>query len=195
MRRLLAALWLAAAPLAAAGQGLQLARPNIGEELRRMDRLYERAERSGLARPRGFEQTFVLPERPGQNQVSWYDFDWLHLDVPSPSGGEGGIRLYFYRREREVAERALPVIRNAYLRLVDQFHYTPTKQIPFILYASQREFQATNVFQVTESVLGVTSPRDLKMSLPYFGNHELFREVSTHELAHQFTIQKLLDLS
>ncbi|HEX8908798.1 MAG TPA: hypothetical protein VF805_06320, partial [Anaeromyxobacteraceae bacterium] len=46
-----------------------------------------------------------------------------------------------------------------------------------------------------ESVLGVTSPRDLKMSLPYFGNHELFREVSTHELAHQFTIQKLLDLS
>jgi hypothetical protein len=193
--RLLAALWLAVAPLAAAAQGFQLGRPDIGEAMRRMDWLHEHSGRSGLSAQRPLEQTFVLPERPGQNQVSWYEFDWQHLDVPSPTGGQGGIRLYFYRRERQVAERALPVIRNAYLRLVDQFHYTPTKQIPYILYASQREFQATNVFQVTESVLGVTSPRDLKMSLPYFGNHELFREVSTHELVHQFTIQKLLDIA
>lgn len=195
MPRLLAALWLAAAPLAAAAQGLELGRPDVGEALRRMDQLHEQAARAGLAAPGPLQQTFVLPERPGQNQVSWYEFDWQHLDVPSPTGGEGGIRLYYYRRERAVAERALPVIRNAYLRLVDQFHYTPTRQIPYILYASQREFQATNVFQVSESVLGVTSPRDLKMSLPYFGNHELFREVSTHELVHQFTIQKLLDLA
>jgi len=193
--RLLAALWLAAAPFAATAQNFELGRPDIGAALRRMDWLHDHAARSGLATPRQLEQTFVLPERPGQNQVAWYEFDWLHLDVPSPTGGEGGIRLYYYRREREVAERALPVIRNAYLRLVDQFHYTPTKQIPYILYASQREFQATNVFEVNESVLGVTSPRDLKMSLPYFGNHELFREVSTHELVHQFTIQKLLDIS
>ena len=39
--------------------------------------------------------------------------------------------------------------------------------------------------------MGVTSPRDLTLTLPYFGDHELFRDVSTHELAHQFTIQKL----
>ena len=86
-----------------------------------------------------------------------------------------------------------PAIRAAYLRLVDQFHYTPTKQIPYFLYSSQREFQTTNIFQVGESVLGVTSPRDLKMSLPYFGDHEKFREVSTHEMVHQFTIQKMMN--
>ena len=192
----LAALCLAAMPVAATAQSFQLSPPSIGDALRQMDRMHQAGDRRGLAEPRSdLAQTFVLPERPGQNQVAWYEFAWHHHDVPSPNGGQGGVRLYYYAREREVAERALPVIRNAYLRLVDEFHYTPTKQIPYILYASQREFQATNVFQVGESVLGVTSPRDLKMSLPYFGNHELFREVSTHELVHQFTIQKLLDVA
>ncbi len=185
MKRLVLALSLAAA-LPAGAQPLVLAPPDVGQALRELDR--QRAHRE-------LAQTYVLPERPGQNQVSWYDFQWQHIDVPSPSGGKGGIRLYFYRRERAIAERALPAIRSAYLRLVDQFHYTPTKQIPFFLYSSQREFQTTNVFQVGESVLGVTSPRDLKMSQPYFGDHEKFREVSTHEMVHQFTIQKLLDIA
>jgi hypothetical protein len=198
--RLLAVLVLAGAPLAAAAQGFTLTPPSVlggaaGDALRNMDRLRTVHAQRVVGQGEDLEQTFVLPERPGQNQVSWYEFEWRHYDVPSPSGGQGGIRLYFYGRERAVAERALPVIRNAYLHLVDQFHYTPTRQIPYILYSSQREFQTTNVFQVTESVLGVTSPRDLKMSLPYFGNHELFREVSTHELVHQFHIQKMLDLA
>jgi hypothetical protein len=187
MKRLALLLALAGAPPAAAGQGFSLRPPDIGLALRDMDRLRARSEELG--------QTFVLPERPGQNQVSWYDFDWHHYDIESPSGGKGGLRLYYYQRARPIAERALPSIRASYLRLVDQFHYSPTKQIPYILYSSKREFQTTNVFQVSESVLGVTSPRDLKMSLPYFGDHAKFHEVSTHEMVHQFTIQKLLDIA
>ena len=86
------------------------------------------------------------------------DFDWQFVDVPPPGGGPGGIRLYYYRNERAQAERALRAIQSAYARLVEEFAYNPTKRIPYILYASQREFQTTNVFAVPESVLGVTSP-------------------------------------
>ncbi len=142
---------------------------------------------------RGLDQALVVPERPGQNQVAWYEFDWQYVDVPSPGGGKGGIRLYYYRSESAQARRALPAIQSAFARLVDQFHYNPTKRIPYILYATQREFQTQNVFQVSESVLGVTSPEDLKMAVPYFGDHSKFVEVSTHEMVHQFTIQKLLE--
>ncbi|MGC3996553.1 MAG: hypothetical protein QM767_03060 [Anaeromyxobacter sp.] len=78
---------------------------------------------------------------------------------------------------------------------MEAFHYTPTKRIPYLLFATQREFATQNVFQVTESVLGVTSPEDLKMTVPYFGDHARFVEVSTHEMVHQFTIQKLMDQS
>jgi hypothetical protein len=184
-RRLLACLWLAAGAPAAAGEWAPPLR--LGDALRQLERWP----------PRGAElpQTLVLPDRPGQNRIAWYEFDWRTYEVPPPGGGPGGIRLYHYRQERAVAERALPVIRNAFVRLVDRFRYSPTKPIPYILYSSKREFQSTNVFQVSESVLGVTSPQDLKMSLPYFGSQERFREVSTHELVHQFTVQKLLDIA
>ncbi len=184
MRGLVLALALLA-PAAAAGQ-LQLRAPSVGSAIRTMDALASRQERP-------LDQTFVLPERPGQNQVAWYDFDWQYVDVPPPGGGPGGIRLYYYKTEVAQARRALPAIQSAYARLVDQFHYSPTKRIPYILFATQREFQTQNVFQVTESVLGVTSPEDLKMSVPYFGDHSKFVEVSTHEMVHQFTIQKLLE--
>jgi len=104
----------------------------------------------------------------------------------------GGVRFYFYERERQVAERAAPLIEDAYRYLVDQFHYVPTETFPYILYNSYQEFLQTNVFAVSEGTLGVTSTQeDLKLSLPYLGDHRLFHEISTHELAHQFTIQKV----
>lgn len=183
MRRSALALLLFA-PLAASAGGLALSAPSFGDTLRTMDALSSRQEKP-------LDQVFVLPQRPGQNQVAWYDFDWQYIDVPAPGGGPGGIRLYYYKNEVAQAQRALPAIQSAFARLVDQFHYSPTKQIPYILFATQREFQTQNVFQVTESVLGVTSPEDLKMSVPYFGDHAKFSEVSTHEMVHQFTIQKL----
>jgi hypothetical protein len=188
MRRTLA-LWALALPLAVAAQQPRLQVPSLGDAL---DLLHRNDRGLHPGADRDLEQTYVIPERPGQNLVAWYDFHWRTYDVPAPGGGKGGIRLYFYDRERVQAARALPAIRSAYARLVDEFHYNPPKKIPFILYGTQREFQTTNVFAVSESVLGVTSPEDLKMSLPYFGDHSRFVEVLTHEMVHQFTIQKLL---
>ncbi|MFL5275912.1 MAG: hypothetical protein ACJ79T_05540 [Myxococcales bacterium] len=183
-RSLLALLCLA--PTAAVAQGYLLGAPSMGDAFHSMDLLANRPTK-------GLEQVFVLPERPGQNQVAWYGFDWQYVDVPAPGGGSGGIRLYYYKTEAAQARRALPAIQSEYARLVDQFHYSPTKRIPYILFATQREFQTQNVFQVTEGVLGVTSPEDLKMTVPYFGDHSRFIEVSTHEMVHQFQIQKLME--
>ncbi len=187
MKRLVAIPVLFLAAAAARAEPLRLRPPSVAEAMDEIERTLARTE------PR--EQTLVIPERAGQNQVSWYDFRWRRYDMPPPGGGKGGLRLYYYESARPIAERALPAIESAYAWLVDRFHYAPTRVIPYILYSSKREFQTTNVFRVSESVLGVTSPQDLKMSLPYFGDHERFREVSTHEMVHQFTIQKLMDLA
>ena len=190
MRRLLA-LWVLTLPAAASAQWMTLRPPSLAESFQTLDRL--QARQLERKRDGGLDQIFVVPERPGQNQVAWYGFDWEYVDVPAPGGGKGGIRLYYYRSELDQARRALPAIESAFARLVDAFHYNPTKRIPYFLYATQREFQTQNIFAVTESVLGVTSPQDLKMTVPYFGDHSRFIEVSTHEMVHQFTIQKLND--
>ncbi|HET6440041.1 MAG TPA: hypothetical protein VFG59_18390 [Anaeromyxobacter sp.] len=198
MKRLLA-LTLAVVPLVARAQAFTLRPPSPGDSITSMERLTEQAEEreraAAAAHPEDLDlqQVFVYPERPGQNQVAWYGFRWRFVDIPPLGGGPGGIRLYYYASEEAQARRALPAIESAYARLVEVFHYNPTHRIPYILYATQREFQTQNVFQVTESVLGVTSPEDLKMTVPYFGDHSRFIEVSTHEMVHQFHIQKMED--
>jgi hypothetical protein len=127
-------------------------------------------------------------------------------DGGTPDGGptyatslgtkSGGVRFFFYENEREVAELAAPQLENAYRYLVDRFRYVPTKTFPYILYSSYQEFLQTNITAVSEGTLGVTSTQgNLELTLPYMGDHRLFGEISTHELAHQFTIQKVRTLA
>ncbi|HKU41994.1 MAG TPA: hypothetical protein VJR89_27740, partial [Polyangiales bacterium] len=107
------------------------------------------------------------------------------------AGHAGGVRLYFYERERAIAERAAASIEDSYRYLSHAFGYRPGKTFAYFLYASYIEFLQTDLFPLQEGVLGVTSPETLDVTLPYFGDARLFADVSTHELAHEFTIQKV----
>jgi hypothetical protein len=155
-----------------------------------------------------FGQLVVAPRRAGQSRVRHTVFHWQHLDLSigrvdrevtalridesCPSTAESpGVRLYFYEGERNVAERAAPAIRTVYRELACRFNHVPDHQLPYVLYSSYREFLTTNLFPVQEGVLGVTGTEDLKLTLPYFGDARLFEEVSAHEMAHQFTIDKV----
>jgi Tol biopolymer transport system component len=104
----------------------------------------------------------------------------------------GGVRLFFYEGERTAAQHAAASIEQSYRYLVQKFRYIPERTFPYILYNSYQEFLQTNLFPVQEGILGVTSTRgDLRLTLPYFGDFQYFRDVSVHEMAHQFTIQKV----
>jgi hypothetical protein len=112
----------------------------------------------------------------------------LRLSAPSIAGG---MRLYFYRQEHVIAERAAASIESTYKEYIRSFGFVPGERFPYVLYSSYQEFLQTNLFPVREGILGVTSTTDLKLALPFFGDYRLFREVSRHEMAHQFTIQKV----
>lgn len=135
----------------------------------------------------------VVPTAPGKNNVRWWEFDWKWTDFEPVKGGSP-VRLYFYQQEKEIAQVAKPFIEKAYADFTGSFHYLPRHQIPFLLYNSHFEFESTRAFLVSEGILGVTSPQDLRMALPYWGEHRRFQHVMRHELAHQFTIQKVVDL-
>ena len=110
------------------------------------------------------------------------------------SDRQGGVRLYFYEREREIAERAAAFIEESYRELVEDFQHVPRRTLPYILYNTYQEFLQTNIFPIQEGVLGVTGRADLELVLPYFGDHRLFQHISTHEMVHQFQIQKARDV-
>lgn len=144
----------------------------------------------------------VLPEEPGAEPTLTATRTRTRIvpdltAVSSTSALElgpltGGVRLFFYEGEREAAEHAAASIEQSYRYLVQKFRYIPERTFPYILYNSYQEFLQTNLFPVQEGILGVTSTRgDLRLTLPYFGDFQYFRDVSVHEMAHQFTIQKV----
>lgn len=133
------------------------------------------------------DEVYILPRRPGQNRVRWYGFEFKEVLLPHLPGA--GVRLFYYRSETEAAEIAAAMIREQYLRLSRAFEYVPERVIPYILYATHFEFQATNAFPISEGVLGVMSPTELTLTLPFFGDLEQYRHTSAHELAHEFTVQ------
>ncbi|HYS11343.1 MAG TPA: hypothetical protein VEP66_21585 [Myxococcales bacterium] len=137
-------------------------------------------------------EAYVVPQRPGKNQVRYFEYNWRDYDYLADDGS-AGLRLYFYDREYAVARIAGGLIRENWRYLSDRFQYKPSYKVPYILYNTYREFLETNVFAVQEGVLGVTSPQDLKMSLPYGGEREFFKRVSAHEMTHQFQIQKVAE--
>jgi hypothetical protein len=135
-------------------------------------------------------QIFVIPERANKGRVRHFELDWRIADL-QPTDRGGGLRLYYYDREERVAEWAAASIAESYRELAREFDYVPDVRFPYILYSAYQEFLETNLFPLQEGVLGVTSPIDLTLTLPYFGDHRMFTRVSKHELTHQFTIQKL----
>src|SRR5713101_5477113 len=138
------------------------------------------------------QEAYVVPRRPGKNLVRYFDFNWRDFDYLDDDGS-AGVRFYFYDREYPVARIAAGLVRESWAYLTDRFNYKPSFKVPYILYNTYREFLETNVFEVQEGVLGVTSPQDLRMTLSYSGDRQLFTEVSTHEMVHQFHIQKVAE--
>jgi len=138
------------------------------------------------------QEAYVVPQRPGKNQVRYFDFKWRDYDFLEEDGS-AGIRFYFYDREYPVARIAAGLVRQSWAYLSDRFNYKPSFKVPYVLYNTYREFLETNVFDVQEGTLGVTSPQDLRMTLSYSGDRQLFTIVSTHEMTHQFQIQKVAE--
>ena len=193
------ALFCSAAPAQAAPTGVSGGPSGFGFRLPPSPTLQlPWAEHDRLAQVSGFagtgwqQEAYVAPRRPGKNQVRYFDFNWRDYDFLDDDGS-AGIRYYFYDREYPVARVAAGLVRQSWQYLSDRFQYKPSFKVPYILYNSYREFLETNVFEVQEGTLGVTSPQDLRMIQSYSGERAAFNHTSTHEMTHQFMIQKVAE--
>jgi hypothetical protein len=146
---------------------------------------------SSILNPEGsrlFPQTLTIPRHPGKPDLRWRAFDWEYTDriVKGVS-----YRLYFYKEEEWIAQLAIPFIEEQILRLIHTFNYRPSKRFAYLLLGSRREFEQINIFNVSEGVQGITSTTEQTMAIPYWGEIETFRHISTHEMVHQFQVQKV----
>ncbi len=96
--------------------------------------------------------------------------------------------IYFYEEEREAAIDAARMAERIYGRLSRILDHDFRDRKPIILYASQTDFQQTNVLggHIDESTGGVTESLKDRVILPMTGSYAEFEHVLGHELVHSF---------
>jgi len=139
-----------------------------------------------------FPQSIIFPRHPGKPDPRWKNFNWQYVDFKKE---QTSYRLYFYEEEAWTAQFTAPLIAEHIQYLGELFNYYPTQSFSYLLFGSLREFQQANIFSISEGVQGITSTEEASMAIPYWGDVEAFRHVSTHELVHQFQVQKLNTLA
>jgi len=122
----------------------------------------------------------------GQNKVQYRTFDWSVLKTEH-------FLLHFHSAEQEAAVDAGRMAERAYDRLSLILDHEIKEPIPLILYASQAEFQQTNVTpgMIGEGTGGFTEYIKRRVTIPLTGSYKDFDHVLTHELVHAFQIDIL----
>jgi hypothetical protein len=150
---------------------------------------------SALLNPEGtrlFPQSVIFPRHPGKPDLRWRSFDWQYTDVKAD---KVEYRLFFYKEELWTAKFVIPKLKEQISYLTEKFGTTPKKRFAYLLFSSTHDFQQAHIFDISEGVQGITSTEEATMAIPYWGDAEAFRHVSTHEMTHQYQVQKMGELS
>src|SRR3989440_11692373 len=116
----------------------------------------------------------------GQNKVQYRTFDFKTIQTEH-------FELYYYPEERAAALDAARMAERAYARLSRILHHQFRARKPLVLYASQSDFQQTNVTEVGgEAIGGGTEFFKHRAVLPFTGSYAEFEHVLQHEMVHQF---------
>src|SRR5438128_5800555 len=116
----------------------------------------------------------------GQNKVQYRTFDFQISQTEH-------FEVYYYPAERVAALDAARMAERWYARLSRVLHHEFQGRKPIILYASQSDFQQTNVVDASgEGLGGVTEFFKHRAVLPFTGSYAEFEHVLQHEMVHQF---------
>src|SRR5436190_1488269 len=116
----------------------------------------------------------------GQNKVQYRNFSFQSIQTEH-------FDIYYYPDERVGALDAARMAERAYARLSRILHHQFQSRKPIILYASQSDFQQTNVVDASgEGLGGVTEFFKHRAVLPFTGSYADFEHVLQHEMVHQF---------
>jgi Tol biopolymer transport system component len=117
----------------------------------------------------------------GQNKVQYRSFNFEIIQTDH-------FDVYYYGQERRAALDGARMAERGYARLSRILNHEWHERIPLILYASQSDFQQTNVVQedLGEGTGGVTEVFKHRMVLPFTGSYADFEHVLQHEMVHAF---------
>lgn len=117
----------------------------------------------------------------GKNKVHYKDFDFKVLQTEH-------FDIHYYPEAEAAIFDAARMAERAYTRLAKVFRHEWGERKPLILYASQSDFQQTNIFrfQISEGTAGITEGLRNRIVLFFPSAYPEFEHTLTHELVHAF---------
>ncbi|HDR06623.1 MAG TPA: hypothetical protein ENN88_03225, partial [Candidatus Coatesbacteria bacterium] len=117
----------------------------------------------------------------GQNKVRDREFAWQILATEH-------FDIFFYPDSAEVVGGVAQMAEAAWKKLAQELGVEPVHRIPFILYASGRDFRQTNIYLgfLPEGVGGFTEPLRNRVVIPFQGSQPRMWNTTVHELTHVF---------
>ena len=96
--------------------------------------------------------------------------------------------IHYYPEAESAVLDAARMAERAYTRLSKVFRHEWEERKPLILYASQSDFQQTNIFhfQISEGTAGITEGLRNRIVLFFPSAYPEFEHTLTHELVHAF---------
>src|SRR4030042_4693706 len=87
----------------------------------------------------------------GKNRVLYEPFEWRSYKTEH-------FEIFFYEDNPERLKRLAGRCESAYLRVSGKLKHDLSKRVPLLYYLTFTDLEQSNVFQVSEGVLGVSEP-------------------------------------
>ncbi len=129
-------------------------------------------------------QEFMFYPYYGKNKVIYETFSWKSYPTAH-------FRIYFYADEAQILKNIAELAESAYQKLSETLKHELADPVPLIFYTTFTDFELSNVFDISEGVLGVSEP--LLHRIGIHGDMPLdeLQRLVEHELAHIFEFDML----
>ena len=131
-----------------------------------------------LLSEQAFGQFYYIPYY-GKNKVVYTKFNWQSYPTEH-------FRIYSYARDPEVLKTVAEMAESAYRKISDLLKHQIGEPVPLIYYRTYTDFEQTNLFEVSEGVLGVSEPILHRIGIHGDMPPDELQALVEHELTHIF---------
>jgi hypothetical protein len=115
----------------------------------------------------------------GKNKINYEKFAWKSYATEH-------FKVFFYADEPGLLKNVVDTAESAYRKVSADLKHQLADPVPLLYYTTVTDFEQSNVFQISEGVLGVSEPVLFRIGI--HGDMPLneLQELITHELTHVF---------
>jgi hypothetical protein len=124
-------------------------------------------------------QEFMFYPYYGKNKVIYESFRWRSYPTEH-------FCIYFYVEGPRTLKNVAEVAESAYQKLSEALKHQLSDPVPLIFYTTYTDFELSNVFDISEGVLGVSEPLLHRIGIHGDMPIDELQRLVEHELAHIF---------